>query len=203
MTNFPPININIELSSDEITGDLVENHQKNRNALRVKALKEFFKERAGEGTKDLASNYRYNVEILKNGNKIYVTRPAFLNKGFDFVIHVENMIFANGKDHPRHDDISNDIKGKIDFVDDRLKNLLKNDLYHMIEKVYYCVDTRLIIDNFELSDKSFLSLPGYTLDMLLKVIKWFFIEQDICYWNWSGRSMFMNGVKDILITDGK
>ena len=30
---------------------------------------------------------------------------------------------------------------------------------------------------------------GLTLEMLLKILKWLFIEQDITYWNYDGRQM--------------
>ena len=53
-------------------------------------------EKAGTGNKENTSKYRYNVELLACGNKIYLTRPVPLNKGFDFVIHVENYLFMNG-----------------------------------------------------------------------------------------------------------
>ena len=33
---------------------------------------------------------------------------------------------------------------------------------------------------------------GLPVDHIVKVIKWLFIEQDITYWNTSGRSMLMN-----------
>jgi hypothetical protein len=38
---------------------------------------------------------------------------------------------------------------------------------------------------------------GYPVDMVLKLIKWFFIEQDINYWNVSGRNKFMGAVNEI------
>lgn len=190
MTQYPTIVLNIELSENEISGDLVENHERNRNVLREKALSEFLKERPGLGSKELASHYRYDVESLDNGEVVYITRPVALNKGFDFIIHVSNTVFSNGKDNPKYDDIFNDIRHKIEFARRDLRDALKEDLYYMFEKVYFCINTDLIIENFELSDESFNNLPGYGLDMLLKIIKWFFIEQDIRYWNWSGRKKF-------------
>jgi len=45
-------------------------------------------------------------------------------------------------------------------------------------------------DNFidRLSD-----LPGYPIDLILGVVKWLFIEQDVRYWNYSGRAMLFSG----------
>jgi len=32
--------------------------------------------------------------------------------------------------------------------------------------------------------------------IIILAIKWLFIEQDVTYWNWSGRVMLMNGLVD-------
>ena len=198
MTIYPTRDIEIELSDEEIKGDLIQNHERNRSNLRKKALSEFLKEKAGDGTGDLTSIYRYNVETLKDGNKIYITRPAVLNKGFDFIIHVSGYKFSNNKDNPTHVDIFNDIRHKIAFVRREQQNKLKADLFSHIEKIFFCVNVQAVTENIKLADKSFYQLPGFTLEMLLKIIKWFFIEQDIRYWNWSGRKKFMNEIRDIL-----
>ncbi|MCK9186767.1 MAG: DNA adenine methylase [Candidatus Gracilibacteria bacterium] len=198
MTHYPVRKIEIELSSDELMEDLVENHVRNRNNLRERALKVFLQEEPGTGVKEATSFYRYDVETLENGDVVYITRPVALNKGFDFVIHVSNHIFSNKKDYPKHDDIFNDIKQKIILVKDDLRDVLREDMYHMFEKIYYCVNIDSIKENFEVSDGSFNKLPGYSFEMLLSVIKWFFIEQDIRYWNWSGRQKFWEGLTEII-----
>ncbi|WP_220092229.1 hypothetical protein [Helicobacter sp. 16-1353] len=59
-------------------------------------------------------------------------------------------------------------------------------LYSLIYEVYECKEIK---DNIDLNFKN-----GYPVDLILKVLKWFFIEQDIRYWNYSGREMFMAGV---------
>ena len=38
---------------------------------------------------------------------------------------------------------------------------------------------------------------GYSPELILKLVKWLFIEQDIRDWNTSGRAMLMNGINDI------
>ena len=38
---------------------------------------------------------------------------------------------------------------------------------------------------------------GCPVDMICRCIKWLFIEQDITYWNWSGRNMLYNGIRSI------
>ena len=37
---------------------------------------------------------------------------------------------------------------------------------------------------------------GFSAEHILKVIKWLFIEQDIAYWNYSGRYMTRDLVPD-------
>lgn len=203
MTMHPTKKLKIELQDDAInSADLTTNHDRNRNTLRSLVINEFLKEQPGTGTKELTSVWRYDVEELSDGRKIFLTRPAFLNKGFDFVVNVEGITFPNGKTNPRHIDIYNDIKAKLFTLDPLIKNNVerfKQQMLEMIEKVYYGVEIELIIENYEL-DEEFCNLPGLDYEVILKVIKWLFIEQDICYWNWSGRAMLMGGLKDLLKT---
>lgn len=42
------------------------------------------------------------------------------------------------------------------------------------------------------------NLPGFPMDLIFKTSKWFFIEQDIRYWNYSGRNMLMESYKEKL-----
>lgn len=38
---------------------------------------------------------------------------------------------------------------------------------------------------------------GFPFDVILKTIKWLFIEQDVTYWNWSGRNMLYSAIMDL------
>ena len=87
MPQHPEIELTVKL--DSVTG----NHENDRNALRTLLLDSLVEEKAGTGKGEYTSKYRYNVEFLSCGNKIYLTRPVPLNKGFDFIIHVENYTF--------------------------------------------------------------------------------------------------------------
>ena len=129
------------------------------------------------------SKYLYFVETLKDGNRIYLERPANLHNGFDFLINVENINFSTTnriKYNPSHDNIFNDLKAKKTESQEKYKKL-----YKLIEDVYNCK---------EIEDTNLQFNSGYPVDLILKVAKWFFIEQDIRYWNYSGRAMFMSGV---------
>jgi len=184
MVLYPSIELLIKLDK------LSESQEENRNRLRKLVIDHFSKERAGEGSGEATSKYKYIVENLCTGHRVYLTRPVPLNKGFDFVIHVEDHVFTNGKDNPSHDDIFNDLVNKKNF------NLSAyNHLIQALESVFYCKDPADIYPIYE--KELTLINQGLQPELILKVVKWFFIEQDIRYWNWSGRNMFMNGIRGI------
>jgi hypothetical protein len=60
-----------------------------------------------------------------------------------------------------------------------------------MEKAFNCKE----IDLQSISKIEFKS--GYGSDLIVGVLKWLFIEQDIRYWNYSGREMFWNGIKNV------
>lgn len=40
-------------------------------------------------------------------------------------------------------------------------------------------------------------VSGYSSELIIKTLKWLFIKQDIRYWNYSGRDMLWDGIKEI------
>jgi len=68
-------------------------------------------------------------------------------------------------------------------------------LHQAIERVYNCEDPEDILPGC--TDITF--NVGHPVDLTLKVIKWFLIEQDIRDWNYSGRQMFKDGIDGILL----
>ena len=69
------------------------------------------------------------------------------------------------------------------MVNKKNENLeLYRKLYDLIDDVYNCKD----ISSEEISKLTFTT--GYSAEHILKVLKWLFIEQDIRYWNYSGRA---------------
>lgn len=138
--------------------------------------------------------YDYYVETGKNGKRIYLHRPAYKNKGMDFEVRVEDYQFRYGKygniissgNRPSHDEIWNDVKAKVDEIpNDREK------LKELITQVYNCEEPNEDMVN------SCSFTTGLPLDLLLYTIKWLFIEQDMTYWNQSGREMNYNGLMKI------
>ena len=60
----------------------------------------------------------------------------------------------------------------------------------IIRKLYNCRS----VSEKEYSNLKFQS--GVSIEAILKAIKWLFIEQDITYWNWSGRQMLYSALKE-------
>ena len=170
--------------------DFTVRNYSSRAELRKIVVSQFLEEEPGLGGGSDASHYRYNVETLSDGKRIYLTRPAYLKKGFDFRINVERTVFQTRHEYPKHDDIFDDLKLK------RQENpAMCKGLHQAIERVYNCEDPEDILPKY--ADIKF--NEGHPVDLVLKVIKWFLIEQDIRDWNYSGRQMFKNGIDEILL----
>lgn len=137
-------------------------------------------EKAGKGTGELATRYRYNVETFIDGKKLYLIRPAYMKVGFDFQIWMENWANNNKDKMPSHKDIVQDLKLKKDE-----NGLFFNILIDGINKVFICEDDDRILKRIKMKKVSFTN--GEKTEVLLKILKWMFIEQDIRYWNYSGR----------------
>ena len=161
-----------------------------RVELRKIVVSKFLEEEPGVGKGGDASHYRYNVETLSDGRRVYLTRPAYLKKGFDFLINVEETIFQTGHEYPKHNDIFSDL-----ILKRRENPAMYRRLHQAIERVYNCEDPEDILPSCTNVKFS----VGHSVDLVLKVIKWFLIEQDIRDWNYSGRQMFKNGIDEILL----
>ncbi len=122
---------------------------------------------------------------MLSGRRVFLTRPAWKNKAFDFEIRVQGEKFPSGNkggktDRHTHSVICDDLKQKLAEAPDTCAKL-----FRLIERIYDCQ---------VVTSKDFKELPfgtGLPIDMILAVVKWFFIEQDVTYWNYSGRAMFM------------
>ena len=158
-----------------------------RNEVRRRVVDAFFQEEPGTGSGELASRYDYIVEGLPDGRDVILTRPANLKLGFDFLIRVEDFDFSDpGKryrDYPSHDDLLDDLNAKKGENPDAYKHL-----YTLIERVYECEEVTVQeAENVPVMD-------GFSVAMILGIVKWFFIEQDIRYWNYSGRGMLFSSI---------
>jgi len=158
-----------------------------RNEVRMRVVDELSKEESGQGKGPLASRYIYYVEKLASGQRIFLSRPAFKHNGFDFVVRVEGMNFAEQgrkrRDAPSHDDIVSDLEKK------SIENIKEYARFHsLIKAVYECRD----VPDEAIAQIHFQS--GFSPELSLKILKWLFIEQEIRYWNYSGRDMLWSGI---------
>lgn len=160
-----------------------------RNEIRMKVVNELAKEVPGKGKNKLSSKYTYYVETLNDNRRIYLRRPAFLYNGFDFVVCVEDINFnplGRRRNCPTHQDILNDLNGKY-FEDPKKYEIL----FSALSATYSCTYV-----DFEPIDSLYFE-SGFPCDLLIKTLKWLFIEQDIRYWNYSGRDMLWKYIYDI------
>lgn len=163
----------------------------NRTAIREEVAHLFVSEEPGTGQGENCSRYHYTVEHY-NEYSIVIKRPTSLNKGFDFTVNIHGMYFKSNRrySNPSH----NDIFQTLEYVKSNYA------------KKYYSV--ALQINNiFQVKDYSFEGLEDIvfpdgdgkfrSVAIILLAIKWLFIEQDITYWNWSGRNMLYNRLKEM------
>ena len=147
----------------------------------------FFEEKMGTGSGEQASKYIYYVETLNSGDRVFLKRPANLHYGFDFLVCVENINYAKignrKRNYPSHDDIGKDL-----LLKKQENPVMYARFYELLKQVYECHD----VPDSKLDEIVFDC--GLAPDHIIKVIKWLFIEQDIRYWNYSGRAMTWNVV---------
>lgn len=153
-----------------------------RNDVRMRVVNKLASEDPGTGTGNAASKYIYFVEALNSGERIYLQRPANLHNGFDFLVCVENTNYAapgeRRRNYPKHEDLKKDLLAKKQESPEMYARL-----FELLKKVFECHD---VSDN-EIDGVTF--EYGLPVDHIVKAIKWLFIEQDIRYWNYSGRNM--------------
>ena len=152
-----------------IKGDL------SREEIRKKVINAFLEELPGE-----RYEYWYEVETLSDGRKIFLRRPT-RRFDFDFKIIVEGMSVKG-----THGDIVNDLKDKRSENEEKFKLLMK-----AINEIYDGKDVNVAIEYFNLNFES-----GLSVELLLKLLKWMFILEDVYYWNYKGRQKLMDAIKD-------
>ncbi|APA00214.1 hypothetical protein [Flavobacterium commune] len=165
-----------------------------RAILRKQIITLFLDETPGTGKEHLTSRYYYITKTLNDGREVYLSRPAQFNNGFDFTLNVSginfNLDYYNEKGNlkrsttrPSHVHILDDLRSK------KNENLeLYNSLLLQIDLIYNCQNPTQI---------NFAFTSGYSTELILECIKWLFVEQDVTYWNYSGRAMFYGGIKGI------
>ena len=172
---------------DHRVRDLVVRNVKTRREARRKTIRRFLKEKAGKGTKDLASRYRYDVEPLPHGRWLYLVRPSWKKKGMDFEIWAEGYD-EGGDGRPSFKELFRDLVKKRRESRDKFEALCK-----FISEVYDLKEPDEILA--QSARPRFRT--GLRTEVILKILKWFFIEQDITYWNYSGRAKLKGAIDKI------
>jgi hypothetical protein len=90
----------------------------------------------------------------------------------------------------KHIEIAHDLRKK------KKENKRKfKDLFNAITEIYKCRenDVDKILEKYNDLNKSF--KKGAKVEVLLKIVKWLFIMEDIVYWDNEGRSFLFNFLK--------
>lgn len=171
------------------------NDELNRKELRMLYVNIFGEEKPGVGKeKGRKQEYKYIVDIFNDDNKeyrIFLNRPATTNWGVDFTICVEyknkndkdyqKYNFSKNSNRPSHKNIFEDLIEKKKESEQGYQKII--DLINRI----YNLDFPREKEIESIESEFFLNKRGFSLILLLKMIKWLYIEQDVTYWLVSGK----------------
>lgn len=162
---------------------------KSREEFRKAVVNTFLLEKGGYWAGNLkhVTRYKYFVESLGDERRIFLFRPTYLNKGIDFQVWVERFIDDEDK-KPSHKDMLHDLSAKKKENPKDFQKLMK-----AIGRVWNCEEPDAILKEFSGLRFS----VGFQVELILKVLKWLFIEQDITYWNYDGRGMLKQAIDGI------
>ena len=62
-----------------------------------------------------------------------------------------------------------------------------------INRVFNCEEPDLILNTMSIPEFK----TGKSIEMILKILKWLFAEQDVTYWNYTGRHMLKKALDQI------
>lgn len=163
----------------------------NRTDIREEVAHLFVSEEPGTGKGENCSKYHYTIEHY-NEYSIVIKRPTGLNKGFDFTVNIHGMYFKRNRRYntPAHNDIFQALEYvKINYVKEYDKVMLQiNNIFQVKDYSFEGLEDIVFPDG----DGEFRPVA-----IILLAIKWLFIEQDITYWNWSGKNMLYNCLKEM------
>ncbi len=166
-----------------ITGKIRINRKQKRHQIVqsvVNAFINFEHNQKGKGV-----TFRYKVENLPNSSNLFIVRPGH-KKNFDFKVDViESFSIGEGS----HKEIAADLRKKRQENPKKFARLLD-----ALTEIYKCsendTDKILRLRKYTGLNKSF--KKSAKAEILLKVIKWLFIMEDIVYWDNEGRAFLFN-----------
>jgi len=147
---------------------------------------EFEKDKKGRGIE-----FRYPVEDLSIGKKLYIHRPG-VKWNFDFKVEIPSNC---GVEEGRHDQIAMLLRSIRDS-----NEIEFNNVWSIISNLYHCKNNNV---DAMLSETSISQINNISSDVLLKVIKWLFIMEDIIYWHYEGRAFLYNFFRYVIFEANK
>ena len=132
---------------------------------------------------------KYNVDRLSDGATVFLIRPAWLNKGYDFKVCVEGWD-QSANPAPRHTEIYSDLFWKREQDGEDAFEALCEAVF----EVHQGKSADAVLASYE--DRFDFSV-GRTPEALLRPLPWLFIEQDIRFWNYTGRNMTIKLVEKL------
>lgn len=126
--------------------------------------------------------FKYPVENLPDGS-LFIARPGH-KKNFDFKVEVPVEL---GLGEGSHIEIARDLRKKEQENQQKFEELLD-----AITMIYNCLenDVNKILTMYPHLNESFKT--GAKVEVVLKVVKWLFIMEDIVYWDNEGRAFLFN-----------
>ena len=167
----------IECSEIKIKGTLP------RHKIVKKVVDTFIKTEYQEKGKGV--EFWYPVENLPDNKRLFIARPGH-KKNFDFKVEVtEEMGLKEGK----HEQVVLDLRAKKQCNPQKFEDFLC-----AVEEIYHCSENdidRLLPRYSNLKEAS---VTGAEVEVILKILKWLFIMEDIVYWDVEGRAFLYNFV---------
>ena len=127
--------------------------------------------------------FRYPVEKLPGNRHLFIARPGH-KKNFDFKVEVtEEMGLKEGK----HDHVVLDLRVKKQCNPKEFEDFLR-----AVEEIYHCSenDVDRLLQRYSSLKGAFDT--GAEVEVILKILKWLFIMEDIVYWDVEGRAFLYN-----------
>lgn len=161
-----------------------------RRSVRNEIVAAWLAEEAGDPV--VHHRYRYDVEQFGDGMRIYLQRPTRLNKGMDFVIYCEGFLcWKNGNcKPPSYSNLYSELDAIVDDSGGR-EDDKRRELARALGRIWRCDKPEPVLADLRLT-------IGVQAERVLKLARWFFIEQDLTYWTASGRWMLRSGIEDHL-----
>jgi len=134
--------------------------------------------------------FNYPVEQFSDGSSLFIFRPAGLRKwNFDFKVKVTPEM---GLGKGTHAEIASDFAIKKNENEDGFRDLLE-----AMEEM--CTGVEADVDEILKKHPNLQAAfrIGSNVEILLKVLKWMFIMEDIVYWNYDGRMKLYNYLRTV------